>query len=471
MIGTQFGNYRIEAKLGAGGMGVVYKAFDTELDRPVAIKTLLATDSSDPGSLARFLREAKAASRLQHSSIVTIHHFGVEGDTRYIVMEFVEGKTLKKIISGKPIAIDQFFDIGIQTMDGIALAHEKGIIHRDLKAENIMVTTRGQVKILDFGLAKIREAESANPDDVTVYKTQAGLVIGTVSHMSPEQAMGKEVDVRSDIFSMGVVFYEMATGAMPFDAPTPQATLARVLDSEPTPVYRLNPDIPPELERLIHQCLNKNRDFRPDAAEVLARLKALQAAWMGGEQVLPTAIVGTNPVYAAGAGYGDAATLGSGEARPPSGARATGYATRPASSGAMTWGAQAQPAPPDPKAKAIYQAVKTTRIVLSLALLTIPLAYVLYFVVGGGIIRQQAIEDTFLMSFMRAVVVPVMQLVDRVFAVRLVSGGWNFMLLILGVGAFILRFLLLMPFERVEHKLRLRVEGSGPRRVSRLERM
>ncbi|MGH9555939.1 MAG: serine/threonine protein kinase, partial [Terriglobales bacterium] len=151
MIGTTFGNYRIDSKLGAGGMGVVYKAFDTELDRPVAIKTLLSADSDDPSSLARFLREAKAASRLQHPSIVTIHHFGVEGETRYIVMEFVEGKTLKKLIGGNPLPVQQFCDIAIQVVDALALAHEKGVIHRDLKAENVMVTPRGQAKILDFG--------------------------------------------------------------------------------------------------------------------------------------------------------------------------------------------------------------------------------------------------------------------------------------------------------------------------------
>ncbi len=478
MIGTTFGHYRIEQKLGAGGMGVVYRASDTELDRAVAIKTLLATDSADPASLARFLREAKAASRLQHPSIVTIHHFGVEGEMRYIVMEYVEGTTLKKVINGKPMSLEQLLEISIQVVDGLAMAHEKGVIHRDMKAENVMVTTRGQVKILDFGLAKLKETEAPSGDAETVYKTQAGLVIGTVSHMSPEQAMGKEVDARSDIFSMGVVLYEMATGAMPFDAPSPQATLARVLDSEPTPVLRLNPELPPELERLIHQCLSKNRNFRPDASELLARIKAMQAAMIAG--VMPSADMTVPLGGVGGPGYlsslptfAESAGLSAGDYRPPSGAGyGPGSAGYVPGSGRVPSSAAVLP-PPTSSTGMIYKSVKAARIAMSLLLLTVPLAYFAYFVIGGGLVKQQAVEGTWVMGYIRAVVVPVMQLMDRFFAFRMVVNGWNFMVLGLGIAALVLRYLMLLPMATVEHKLKIRLDqGQLPtRRPSRVQRV
>src|SRR5258708_1282929 len=246
-----FGTYRLEEKLGEGGMCVGYRAHDTELDRTVAIKTLLAGAIGDQEVLERFVREAKAASRLQHPAIVIIYHVGIQGDTRYIVMEYVEGKTLKKAISGKPMAVNQICALGIQLADALTLAHEKNVVHRDLKAENVMLTPRMQAKILDFGLAKLREPETGA--DATVL-TQVGIIMGTVSHMSPEQALGMEVDGRSDIFSLGVVFYEMATGRMPFEGPTAQATMARVLNMDPVPIGQLNSDLPPELQSLIQDC-------------------------------------------------------------------------------------------------------------------------------------------------------------------------------------------------------------------------
>ncbi|HET7842312.1 MAG TPA: serine/threonine-protein kinase, partial [Terriglobia bacterium] len=250
----KFGNYRIDEKLGEGGMGVVYLATDEELERRVALKTLISGAGQDEERLARFLREAKAVSRLQHPSIVTMYHFGVEGDTRYLVMEYIEGKTLRKIISGKPLPISQLIEYAIQVADGLALAHEKGVIHRDLKAENVMITPRGQVKILDFGLAKLKEVKPQAADEETAFRTEFGMVVGTVSTMSPEQAMGREVDARSDIFSLGVILYQMATGKLPFEGPTPQATLALILNQEPVAVSDLNPEVPPELARLIQQC-------------------------------------------------------------------------------------------------------------------------------------------------------------------------------------------------------------------------
>ncbi len=466
MIGTTFGNYRIDSKLGAGGMGVVYKALDTELDRPVAIKTLLSADSDDPSSLARFLREAKAASRLQHPAIVTIHHFGVEGEIRYIVMEFVEGKTLKKVVGGNPMPTQQFCDIAIQIVDALALAHEKGVIHRDLKAENVMVTPRGQAKILDFGLAKLKEPENVDPDQATMFKTQAGLVIGTVSHMSPEQAMGKEVDARADIFSIGVVLYEMATGKMAFEAPSPAATLARLLDSEPTPVLRLNPEAPPEMERLIHQCLNKNKAFRPDASELLVRLKAIQAMvstdpLATSVGVLPAATPG--PGYTLPTGYGSNPSARTDEYRSPS----TAYVPGVQGSGSS---AVALP-PPAASTRALYNLVKGTRKLLALALWVLPLAYFLYFIIGGGVIKPSAVEGTVVMALIKAVVVPVMQWVESVFTFRMVSGGWNFMVLALGLAAIVLRFVLLLPVETVEQKLRIRLDqGQSGRPPSRVHR-
>jgi len=301
MIGSTFGNYRIDSKLGEGGMGVVYRATDTELDRPVAIKTLIS--AADEDSVARFLREAKAASRLQHPAIITIHQFGVEAGTRFLVMEYVEGKTLKRVINGAPMHLNQLCEIAIQVADGLEMAHEAGVIHRDMKAENVMVTPRGQVKILDFGLAKLKEPEAAQGDDSpTVYQTQVGVIMGTISHMSPEQALGSEVDPRADIFSFGVVLYEMTTGKMPFDGPTPQATLARILNQEPDAVRTLNPDAPPELEQLINDCLKKNRLERPSALQVRDRLKNIQASLSVGKIVS-----GIHPTVAMPAGTAAAA--------------------------------------------------------------------------------------------------------------------------------------------------------------------
>src|ERR1051326_7813649 len=276
-----FGVYRIQEKLGEGGMGIVYRAWDTQLDRAVAIKTLLAEIGTDPEITERFLREAKAASRLQHPSIVTVYHVGEQDGIRYIVMEMVEGKTLKKLINGQPLEVHQLCNIALQVSDALTLAHEKNVIHRDLKAENIMLTPRMQAKILDFGLAKLRASiESSGDSDVTRL-TQVGMVVGTVSYMAPEQALGLEVDGRSDVFSLGVVLYEMATGKMSFDAPSAQATLARVLNQDPVSPGILNANLPPELVSLIMDCLRKHRDSRPTAADVHARLAKIEASLSG----------------------------------------------------------------------------------------------------------------------------------------------------------------------------------------------
>ena len=455
MIGTTFGNYRIEDKLGEGGMGVVYRAIDTELGRAVAIKTLLTDPHLDQeGLAARFLREAKAASRLQHPSIVTIHHFGIEGNTRYIVMEYVEGKTLKKIIGSEPMPIMNLLEIAIQVADGLAMAHEKGVIHRDMKAENVMVTTRGQVKILDFGLAKLYEPEgqSASDDAETVYKTQEGLAIGTVSHMSPEQALGREVSDRSDVFSFGVVLYEMSTGKMPFSGSSAQVTLARILDAEPAPVTRLNPDLPPELDVLIRHCLSKNKNYRPSADEVVARLKNIQASLSATQLTAADlrSLAGKTPP-------GGTRVPSGATARVPSGSRtaipAEDSRQHPAFAemAAAAVPGQEEPAPPPPGAARVYHMLKTARIVVALATLSLPLAYFAYLFIKAGVIRATAVDGTALMSFINLVVIPVHDFVTKLVTINFIVNQWDLSLVGLGLLMFLVRYFILMPFDSAEY--------------------
>ena len=465
MIDTSIGAYRIDSKLGEGGMGVVYRATDTALDRTVAIKTLIAGE--DPDSEARFLREAKLASRLQHPSIVTIYHFGVHEHSRYIVMEFVEGKTLKKIINGKPMPVVQLCELAVQAGDALAVAHEKGVIHRDMKAENVMVTSRGQVKILDFGLAKLKESEQVTGNEETaVFKTQEGLVVGTVSHMSPEQAMGRDVDVRSDIFSFGVVLYEMATGEIPFSAPSAQATMAQVLNHTPAPVSLLNPEIPPELDSLIQQCLQKDRMLRPTAAEVVFRLKNVLASLSAKNLSSPEIRSASGSAPAAQSlptsayPYVEAVSADRVQPAAPASHAAMPAASAPAmapvspSSGATA----AMPPPPVPgSAKAVYHAIRLFRIILAVASLSVPLSFFLYFVISGGLIRPQVVEGTALMGFVRAVVTPALRLSESVFTFRTVYQGWNFILLGFGILGFVARQLVLLPVERIEHWAKSRV--------------
>ena len=448
----KFGNYRIDQKLGEGGMGVVYLATDEELERRVALKTLISGAGQDEERLARFLREAKAVSRLQHPSIVTMYHFGVEGDTRYLVMEYIEGKTLRKIIAGQPLPISQLIEYAIQIADGLALAHEKGVIHRDLKAENVMITPRGQVKILDFGLAKLKEAKPQAADEETAFRTEFGMVVGTVSTMSPEQAMGREVDARSDIFSLGVIFYQMATGKLPFEGPTPQATLALILNQEPIAVSDLNPEIPPELARLIQQCMQKSHVFRPSAADLVLRLKNIQASLSAGKLVTPdirqsatAPSMDSKSVTRMSVTAMPAPSAGSGKISAVSVAAASGVRTPSAM--AM----QAESPGRVSSLKTTYYAIRTARIAFSILTLTVPLSYLIIFVIGGGLIRAQIVEGTWVMRYMQAVVTPALSLVDRIFTFRMVSGGWNFMLLVLAVAAFIVRHLIMLPAEAAEH--------------------
>ncbi len=442
MIGTKFGSYRIDSKLGEGGMGVVYRATDTELDRPVAIKTLIS--SSDEESVARFMREAKAASRLQHPAIITIHQFGVEGEMRFIVMEYVEGKTLKSIINGQPMRLNQLCEIAIQVADGLAMAHEMHIIHRDMKAENVMVTPRGQVKILDFGLAKLKEPEKTGDDAATVYQTQVGVIMGTISHMSPEQALGSDVDPRADIFSFGVVLYEMATGKMPFDGPSPQATLARILNQEPTVVRELNPQAPQDLEKLINQCLQKDREKRPSATDVRDRLKNIQASLSVGNLVSGIHATVAMPAATAAAAAAAPAAAAAAPARAPE-------AEKPAPVKVEKVRTE------EKKLRAIYTATRALRWLVWVGSLSIPLAFLAYFLISGGVIRAQVVEGTWFMAFVNAVVGPPMRMAENIFTFRTVVNGWNFMLLGLMVVAFMLRHVVILPFEKLENWAKTKV--------------
>jgi len=265
MIGTTLGHYKVTERIGAGGMGVVYKARDLHLDRFVALKILPPEKVVDPERKRRFVQEAKAASALNHPNIVTIHDITQEGGTDFIVMEYVEGKTLDQRIGHRGLRLSDALRCAVQITDALAKAHSAGIVHRDLKPTNIMVNEDGVVKILDFGLAKLTEqvqgdetASTATVDGEGRPITEEGVIVGTVAYMSPEQAEGKKVDARSDIFSLGSVLYEMATGQKAFQGASKMSTLSAILHQEPKPVGTITPAIPPDLEKLISRCLRKD---------------------------------------------------------------------------------------------------------------------------------------------------------------------------------------------------------------------
>jgi two-component system LytT family response regulator len=280
--GSHLAHYRIASRLGAGGMGEVYLAHDLNLERPVALKILPPEVAHDADRMRRFVQEAKLASALSHPNVAHVFEIGEADGVTFLAMEYIEGQTLNARIAGAPLPIAEAIDIAIQVADALDAAHAKGIVHRDIKPANIMITPRGHVSVLDFGLAKMKPGGTISGASRTATQllTDPGIVMGTVHYMSPEQALGRDADARSDLFSLGIVLYEMATGRLPFSGANATEMLMQILHGQPEAMARFNYETPAELERIVRKCLEKDRERRYQSArEVLVDLKNLQRSY------------------------------------------------------------------------------------------------------------------------------------------------------------------------------------------------
>src|ERR1700682_4122066 len=281
--GTILGQYEIRSPLGAGGMGEVYRAHDTRLDREVAIKVLPESLTADPDRLRRFEQEARAAAALNHPNILAVYQMATHEGVSYMVSELLDGETLRERLRRGPIPLRKAIDYAVQIAHGLAAAHDKGITHRDLKPDNLFATKDGRVKILDFGLAKLAQQRDAYGVEATIAEgTAPGVVMGTVGYMSPEQVRGKTADHRSDIFAFGTILYELVTGKQSFHKPTSAETMTAILNEEPPSISQLAPNTPPGLQRVVHRCLEKSPEHRFQSSSDLAfALEALSDSGSG----------------------------------------------------------------------------------------------------------------------------------------------------------------------------------------------